>query len=221
MSSRNRIEARGHLKRKIPLILLLFLGLIVAAWIVLRPKPAPAPVLLIPTPRRLAQAETHIAELGKAVSNPGPNLKHNPRTLRLSENDLNVYLAGSKSVRKLLASRGVEAVQIVLAEPANVIVHATVRVNSHPQNIQIDGSLEPDPKTGLRFRASSAQVGSLPLPPSVVTAQANALAAHFTSQLHRSFSISVQSVSVQKKDLVIVGLPIAAASPQSVSPARH
>ena len=205
------------MKRK-PLVLLLLLALIAAGVVVFRPKPAPPPVRLHPTLRQVAQAETAVAGLGRAAAGPG----RKPRALRLSENDLNVYLAGSRSARTLLASRGIEAVQIVLREPANVVVHATVRVRSQSQNIQIAGSLAPDPKTGLRFTASQAQVGSLPLPAAAITAEAQALAAHFSRRL----PIKVQSVSVQKTDLVLVGLPVTVrspqtASPQSKSPGRH
>ena len=182
------------------------------AWIVLSHKPASPPVLLHPTSRQLAQAENHIAGVGQAVSGTG----RNPRTLRLSENDLNVYLAGSPPARKLLAAHGVQAVQIVLVEPAGLIIHAAVRIRSHSQNIQIGGALAPDPKTGLRFTATQVRIGRFPLPPSVVTAEANALAARFLRRL----PMNVQNVCVQKNDLVIVGLPMKA-SPQSKSPGRR
>ena len=210
-------QARAGLKRST--LLLLIVGVALGLWMVLRSPPAPPPAVLHPTPRRLAQAETHLAGLDRAAPGLGP------RTLRLSEDDLNVYLAGSRPARKLLAAHGVQAVQLVLREPADVIVHATVRVHNHAQNIQVSGALAPDTKTGLRFTADAARVGSFPLPAPVVTAEANALAAHFSDQFQRRLALSVQSVRVQKKDLVIVGLPIsiptAAASPQSKSPGRR
>ena len=196
-------------KRKAALIVL-SLG-----WFFLRPGPAPPPVALRPTARQVADTQKHLDALGKTVSKPGTG----PRTLRLSENDINVALASSPSLKKLLTAHGVKAVQVVLQEPDSVVVHASATVQGHVQNIQISGAVAPDPKLGVRFTATSAQVGSLPLPPALVTSEANGLAARFSRQLLSHFSLSVQGVYVQGKNLVIVGLPTA--SPQGASPGRH
>ena len=193
-------------------------GLLVAgsaAWFLLRPSPAPPPVVLHPTAAQVTETRQHLASLDQTVSRPAPG----PRTLRLSEDDLNVTLAANKSVRKLLTSRGVQAVQIVLEEPNVVTLHASVRVQGHAQNIQIRGTLLPDPKFGVRFAASSAQAGRLPLPPALITAQANQLAARLSQPILSRLSLTIQSVAVEKKNLVLVG--IAKASPRSASPARH
>lgn len=188
-----------------------------AAWLLLRPAPAPPPVVLRPTPAQVAQTEQHFAKLKDVVV----QAKSGPRTLRVSETDLNITLAANKSVHKLLVSRGVEAVQIVLQEPNRMVIHASVRVQGHPENIQISGVLSPDPKTGLRFTARGAQAGRFPLPQTLVNAQANQLAARFSRPFLSRLALTVQSVSVNKKDLVVVGIPAAKASPQSTSPVRH
>lgn len=208
-------------KRKAVLVvlgLLLFGGL---GWFLLRPAPAPPPVVLRPTAHQVAEAQKHLDVLGKAVSRPGTN----PRTLRLSENDINVALAGNPSLKKLLAAHGVKAVQVVLQEPDGIIIHASAAMQGQVKNIQISGSVTPDPKLGVRFTAAGAQVGSLPLPAALVTSEANGLATHFSRQLLSHVSLSVQGVYVQKKVLVIVGVPShstpAAASPRLASPARH
>lgn len=211
---KRRVSAR----RKIVLVALLLLVLAAgAAWIVLRPLPAPPPVLLHPSAKQVSGAEARLGKLGQAVSGPGRTV----RTLRLSESDLNIYLAGSRSARKLLGTHGVEAVQIVLKEPDGLVIHARVHSHNQTQNIQIEGTLAPDPKLGVRFAASHAQVGSLPLPSPVVTAAANTLSARFSRPLIRRLSLSVQSVGVQKKMLVITGVHLQKASPLSKSPARH
>lgn len=198
--------------------LLLFSGL---GWFFLRPAPAPPPVVLRPTAHQVAETQKHLDVLGKAVAKPGTG----PRTMRLSENDINVALASNPSLKKLLTAHGVKNVQIVLQEPDSILVHASAAVQGHVQNIQISGAVVPDPKLGVRFTARNAQVGSLPLPAALVTSEANGLAARFSRQLLSHFSLSVQGVYVQKKDLVIVGVPLQptspAASPQSASPARH
>ena len=206
------------MKRKAPLVVLLLAAAFgLGAWLLLRPKPAPPPVLLHPTAHQVAETEKHLNALSAAAAKPGSE----PRTLRLSAQDINVALAGSRPLQKLLTAHGVHAVQIVLSEPNHVTIHASVTVHGQTQNVQIDGTLAPDPKTGLRFAASGAQVGSLPLPAPLVSAEADNLAAHFSHQFLRRASLSVQGVYVQKNALVIDGIPTAAlptpASPASAS----
>jgi len=209
------------LKRKPLFILLLLAAAAGLGWFFLRPAPAPPPVVLRPTAHQVAETQKHLDVLGKAVSRPGTG----PRTLRLSENDINVALASNPSLKKLLTAHGVKDVQIVLQEPDSIVVHAAATVQGRVQNIQVSGAVNPDPKLGVRFTATHAQVGSLPLPAALVTSQANGLAARFSRQLLSHFSLSVQGVYVQKKDLVIVGVPsqsaTAAASQRSASPAHH
>lgn len=209
-----RFGGSTFVKRNASLIVLL-LAFCFGAWLLLRPKPAPPPVLLHPTAHQVAETEKHLNALSQTAAKPG----RRPRTLRLSEQDINVALAGSRPLQTLLTAHGVHAVQIVLSEPRRVTIHATAAVHGQTQNIQIDGTLAPDPKTGLRFVASGAQVGSLPLPAPLVSAEAGHLADHFARQFLRRASLSVQEVYVQKDALVIVGIPTASAAPASAAPA--
>ena len=184
-------------------------------WLLRRPAPAPSPVILHPSAAQVTVTQKHLAALGQTASRPGP------RILRLSETDLNVILATSKPVRKMLSSRGVGAVQIVLQEPNALIIHASVRVQGHVQNVLVSGTLAPDPKNGLRFAVSGVQAGRFPLPPALINAQANQVAARFTQPTLRRLSLKVQTVSFEKKDLVVIGIPIKPASPLSKSPAHR
>lgn len=216
--NRSVVKPNRHRKRYAVLGVLLGLGAAAgAAWLLLRPAPAPPPVALHPTARQAAQTQQRLAGLSRAATKFQPG----PRTLRLSENDLNVTLAANKSVHQLLTKRGVEAVQVVLQEPDAVVLHAAVHVGGRVQNVQISGTLSPDPKTGLRFAASGAQAGRFPLPLALVNAQATQLAARFSQPLLSRLSLTIQSVSVQKKDLVLTCVPAAQASPPPASPARH
>lgn len=235
------------MKRK-PVLLTLLLTLLavfVAAAVLLlgrRPPPVPPPAVPRPTPKQAAQAQRHIDAFIQQLQPdpapppaiapsrlPAPLVRPQPRTLRLTEEDLNVTLAGNKAARKMLAARGVRAVQVVLSEPAHLTVRATVIVKGRAQNIQLDGTLAADPKTGLRYTATRAQVGRFPLPPAAVTAQADALAARLSGQMRGHLPLSIQTVRVQGKTLVLTGLlarctsvrPPAPASPRSVSPARR
>ena len=244
------------MKRKPAILALVVLAGVALAFLFLRRhQPAPPPIVLHPSPQRLAQAQQHLEVLQSEVMQSeiapartplpaahrgavphGATAVRQPvlRTLRLSEEDLNVYLAGNPATRKMLVVSTVfEAVQLVLNEPANLTIHAAVALKGRAQNVQLDGSLAPDPKTGLRFTATQAQVGRFPMPPAVVTAQANALAARLLKKVHGRLPLAIQSVQVQGKMLVLTGIlvrrrpaprqapPRKPASPQSASLARH
>jgi len=230
-------------KRKTALLALLAAVAVIALLLLRRPPPVPPPVLLHPTTQQSAQATRHLEALQQELQPEEPPQKNTrsgrqkaslpapPKlhTLRLSEEDLNVYLAGNQAARKMLAARGVKTVQIILSEPANLTIRAAVSVKGRSQNVQLDGGLTPDPRLGLRYTATRAQVGRFPLPPAVVTAQANALAARLAGQMHGRLPLTVQSVRVQGKMLVLSGLlvkrrrvrPHPSASPPPELPARR
>lgn len=208
------------MKHKPVLLTLLALVTATAALLLLhRPPPIPAPVVLHPTEQQAAQVRHHMEALQEELQPEEPPQKSarpvrkkapSPalpkiRTLRLSEEDLNVYLAGDQAARKMLAARGVKTVQILLSEPANLTIRAAVTIKDHAQNVQLDGGLAPDPKLGLRYTATHAQVGRFPLLPAVVTAQANTLAAGIAGQMHGHLPLLIQSVQVQGKVLVLTG----------------
>lgn len=228
------------MKRK-PILLTLLAVLVAGSALLLgrHPPAVPPPAALRPTPLQAAQAQRHLDVLQQQLQPdplppPGVPPSRRPalprqRTLRLTEEDLNVTLAGNKDARKMLAARGVKAVQVILSEPAHLTVRATVLVKGRAQNIQLDGTLAPDPKIGLRYTATHAQVGRFPLPPTAVTAQADALAARLSGQMSDHLPLTIQSVRVEGKTLVLTGLlarrlavrPLASASPRSVSPAHR
>ncbi len=242
------------MRRKPALLTLLAVTIALAALLFLRrPPPVPPPVVLHPTSAQALQTRRHLEALQQqlqpeplAPEAPAPDepktrtatapaghprpAPPRPRTLRLSEEDLNVYLADDRATRKMLAARGVKAVQVILSEPADLTIRAAIVVKGHTQNVQLDGGLAPDPKLGLRFTATHAQVGRFPLPPAVVTSQANALAARLAGQMHGRLPLAIQSVRVQDKMLVLTGLPVRRprvrpaappASPPPVSPGRR
>lgn len=204
------------------LVLLPVLGLAAAGlFIALRPQPVPPPRVLHPTPRQTALAAQHLEVLKeqvKALAAPTPPIQGQTpdkplprrRTLRISEDDLNIYLAGSRSARKLLAARGVQAVQVTLHEPSNLTLNAAVLVHGNPENVQIDGALASDPRLGLRFTATHAQMGRFPLPAAIVTKQANTLARRFAGQISARLPFSIVSVHVQGRQLVLTAVPAAA-----------
>ena len=140
------------MKRKVWLLLLPLgaAGLLYA----LRPPPVPPPLVLHPTAQQSALAERHLTGLRDQILDPAGR---GPRTIRVSQDDLNVYLAGNRTARKLLRSRGVRAVQITLQEPVGLSLRAAVTLQGHPRNVQLDGVLAPDPALGLRFTATHAK----------------------------------------------------------------
>ena len=221
------------MKRKPAVFALLAVVLAAFAFLLLRRPPPVPPVIVQPTPQQAARAQRHWDALQQELQPEEPlprraqsgrqnALSPQTRTLRLSEEDLNVYLAGNQAARKLLTARGVKAVQLILLEPSNLTIRAAISLKGHSQNVQLDGGLAPDPKLGLRYTATQAQVGRLPLPPAVVTAQANALAARFARQMHGRLPLIIQSVQVKGKMLVLTGLLVKRpASPPPASPAHH
>lgn len=223
--------------RRAAILVFLAAGLAAFGLVVLRRPPAvPPPAALHPTVRQVAQAQQRLESLvapappSAALLRPfTPTAPPALRTLRVSEEDLNVYLAGSATARRLLAEHGIQAIQMLLVEPSGLTIRATMEFHGHMQNVQFDGLLAPDPQLGLRFTVTHAQVGRFPVPTLVLARQANALAARFSRSIRRRLPITVQSVRVEGKMLLLSGppapLPVrprkAPAFPRSASPARR
>lgn len=195
----------------------------------LRTAPPP-PVVPHPTVQRVAQAAHRLETLfqpalpaakSHAARAEGPPAPPKPRTLRVSEDDINVYLAGNAAARALLKSRGVQAVQIVLTPPNIVTLHAIFVLHGQPRTVQISGVLTPNPEQGVSFAATQAQAGHFPLPPGVVSAQAQTILRGFVRRSHHRLPLTVQSLQIEGKTLVITGLPVSPETPPAVSPARR
>ena len=181
----------------------------------LRTAPPP-PVVPHPTAQRVAQA-THRLDL---LFQPAPPAA-GPRTLRVSEDDINVYLAGNAAARALLKSHGVQAVQIVLTPPDAVTLHAIFVLHGQPRTVLIRGLLTPNPAQGVNFAATKAQAGHFPLPPGVVSAQAQAILRGFIRRSHHRLPLTVQSLQIVDKTLIVTGLPLPPETPPAASPAHH
>lgn len=214
--------------RLLPLLVMVCaLGL--AALLVGRvgPRPVPPPVVPAYTPQQSGEAEVHLDALRDELTRPTPPPEALPapsagtsspaqpqpappaplraRRLELSQQDLNAYLATNPNAKVFLARQGVKAIQILFQPPHNVIIRAAVLYRKRPANVQITGELRPSRRTMIRFVATGAQVGRLPLPPETVTAQADKLAALFTRRLRGRVPLSVQSVQVIGDRIVLTG----------------
>ena len=192
----------------------------------LRTAPPP-PVVPHPTVQRVAQA-THRLEMLFQPEPPaagphaeGPRPPPKPRTLRVSEDDINVYLAGNAAARALLKSRGVQAVQVVLTPPDAVTLHAIFVLHGQPRPVLIRGILTPNPVQGVNFAATKAQAGHFPLPPGVVSAQAQTILRGFVRRSHHRLPLTVQSLQIVDKTLVVTGLPVSPETLPAASPAHH
>ncbi len=214
--------------RRAAILVFLAAGLAAFGLVVLRRPPAvPPPAALHPTALQAASAQRRLESLTAPLARgAGPPVSH---TLRVSEEDLNVFLAGSPAARRLLAAHGVQAIQVFLLEPSGLTIRATMDFHGHPQNVQFDGLLAPDPQLGLRFTVTHAQVGRFPVPALVLARQADALAARFSRSMRRRLPITVQSVRVVGKMLLLSGPPVppaatprkVPASPRAASPVRR
>lgn len=187
----------------------------------------PPPVVPHPTVQRVAQATHRLETLFQAVPPAaampakGPHTPPKPRTLRVSEDDINVYLAGNAAARALLKSRGVQAVQVVLTPPDVITLHAIFVLHGEPRTVQISGILTPNPTQGINFAATQAQAGHFPLPPGVVSSQAQTILRGFILRSHHRLPLTVQSVEIEDKTLVITGLPVPPETPPPASPAHR
>lgn len=188
----------------------------------------PPPVVPHPTVQRVAQA-THRIETLFQPEPPvaGPHAERRlhtpakPRTLRVSEDDINVYLAGNAAARALLKSHGVQAVQIVLTPPDVITLHAIFIMRGQPRTVQISGVVTPNPTQGVNFAATQAQAGHFPLPPGVVSSQAQTILRGFIVRSHHRLPLTVQSLQIEGKTLVITGLPVSSETPPPASPGRR
>jgi len=192
----------------------------------------PPPVVPHPTVQRVAQATHRLETLfqpappaagSHAEGTPaeGAHAPVKPRTLRVSEDDINVYLAGNAAVRALLKSRGVQAVQIVLIPPNSITLHAIFVMRGQPRIVLISGLLTPNPVQGVNFAATQAQAGHFPLPPGVVSSQAQAILRGFIVRSHHRLPLTVQSLQIEGKTLVITGLPVSPETPPAASPGHR
>ncbi len=192
----------------------------------LRAAPPP-PVVPHPTVQRVAQATHRLETLfqpappAAGMHTERPHTPPKPRTLRVSEDDINVYLAGNAAARALLKSRGVQAVQVVLTPPSVITLHAIFVLHGEPRTVQISGILTPNPTQGVNFAATQAQAGHFPLPSGVVSSQAQTILRGFIIRSHHRLPLTVQSLQIEGKTLVITGLPVSPETLPAASPARH
>jgi hypothetical protein len=242
----------------VPLLVIACLLLVgMLAFRVFSPKPVLPPKIIAYSPQQAAEAKQHLDDLGAQLaepaldttapasapqpSAPGPRTQQTaapvqtltPKPpsivrLQLSQADLNTYLATDKKIKPLLTARGIQAVQVSLLPPHNVVFRAAVLYRGRKTNIQIAGALLPSPDTLARLDATQAQVGSLPLPPKTVTAQADRIASQFIGHLRGRLPITVQTIEVVGDHLILTGIrhPRAPTHPvgdsrQSASPVRH
>ncbi len=192
----------------------------------------PPPVVPHPTVQRVAQATHRLETLfqpeppaagphAKGLQAKGPHTPPKPRTLRVSEDDINVYLAGNAAARALLKSHGVQAVQVVLTPPNAITLHAIFILRGQPRTVLISGIVTPNPTQGVNFAATQAQAGHFPLPPGVVSSQAQTILRGFIVRSHHRLPLTVQSLDIEGKTLVITGVPVSPENPPPASLAHR
>jgi len=219
------VPARPARRRRRHIGLFVFALLVLAGGaLVLTRKPVPPPDVAVYTPRQAQAAQEHVSAVRAQLEQPDAhqNLSaadpavvqhvHQPHgpdlvRLQLSQADLNAYFATSPPVKAMLTSHHVRAVQMLLKAPRGITVRATMLRGGHPYNIQIETIVRADPKAGLRVTATGAQVGRLPLPPALVTAQANKIAGQMAGKMRGRLPLVLQDVRVQGDRLVLIGLP--------------
>ncbi len=205
--------------------LLVFVLVVLAGLaLLLTRKPVPPPEVAAYTPRQAQAAQEHINAVRAQLFQPDApqsvpaadttavqhvHQAHGPDLVRLqlSQADLNAYFATNPQVQALLAQRHVRAVQALLKAPRGITVRATLLRGGHPYNIQLETTVRADPKAGMQVTVTGAQVGRLPLPPALVTAQAGKVAAQMTAKMRGRLPLILKDVRVQGDHLVLIGVP--------------
>lgn len=206
-------------------------GLIVCALVllaglllVLTRKPVPPPTVAVYTPQQAQDAQAHVNAVRAQLFQPdaGPSAPHTDTDtvqhvhqahgpdlvrLQLSQADLNAYFATNPQVKAMLTAHHVRAVQMLLHAPRGIVVRATLLRGGHPYNIQLETTVRANVRTGLQVTATGAQVGRLPLPPALVTAQANKVAGQLTGKMRGRLPLALRDVQVQGDHLVLIGVP--------------
>lgn len=210
-------------KRRVGLLAFALILLAVLAFVLTR-KPVPPPSVVVYTPRQAQTAQEHVNDVRAQLFQPeaGPSAPHvdtdavqhvrqahGPDLVRLqlSQADLNAYAATNPQVKAMLMSHHVRAMQMLLKPPHGIVVRATLLRGGHPYNIQVETTVRADAKMGMQVTATGAQVGRLPLPPALVTAQANKVAAQMTGKMWGRLPLVLKDVRVQGDHLVLIGVP--------------
>ena len=205
-------------------LLALAVVLLAGLALVLSRKPVPPPTVAVYTPRQAQTAQEHVSAVRAQLEQPAAGQSapsrdtdavqhvrqaHGPDLVRmqLSQADLNAYFATSPQVKAMLASRHVQAVQAMLMPPHSITVRATMLRGGHPYNIQLETIVRADAKAGMQVTVTGAQVGRLPLPPALVTAQANKIAGQMTAKMRGRLPLVLKDVRVQGDHLVLIGVP--------------
>lgn len=228
----DRLRAR----RRLLVALLLGLGALLCVLLFTR-RPPPAPVVPVYTPRQAQAAQAHVDAVREQFTHPSPPEANPPAAapsqeavafgaaparpapgprivrLQLTQGDLNAYLATNPHVKAMLAQKRVQAVQLILHAPRGLTLRATVLYRGKPQNVQIEAQMRVAPGKPFAITATGAQVGRLPIPPALVTVEANKVAAQMTGKAVQSLALSLQSVRVVGDRLVLTGVARAPGRP--------
>lgn len=125
-------------------------------------------------------------------------------TLRVSQSDVNAYLASDPKSIALLRAHGVHAVSVNFDPPNQITIHAAATFHGMSGNGIVTASLVPDPKTGMRLNIQDARFGRLP--PSALTSAANTIVARVLQTHHAPLGLTIRSAQIVGTELVITGV---------------
>ena len=129
-------------------------------------------------------------------------------TMRLSQTDVNAYLASDPKSVALLRAHGVQAVSVNFDPPNQITIHAAADFHGVSGDGIIHAAIVPDPQTGVRLNITDARFGRLP--PPALTATANSLVNSLLRRQHAPLGLSIRSAQIDGTELVITGVRPAA-----------
>jgi hypothetical protein len=162
---------------------------------------APEPVVNAPAPS--SSATNLQIDSQRAVSNTSQG--NGIRTIRISDNDINVVLAGDAGVISDMKSKGLTNAHIKFADPSNVSFSATVQKDGHAQSITIDGTLATSTDGDLSYSPHAVRLGALPLPESTFDKLIRRECDGVLKLGIQRLPISVQTVAVKNHQLILSG----------------
>jgi hypothetical protein len=125
-------------------------------------------------------------------------------TMRVTQSDINAYLASNPKIHAFLLSRGIHAVSVELNPPDEITVRAAATYQGLSGNGVLTAALTPDPNTVIHLDITDARFGRLP--PALIKATADQIVGRLLGRAHGALPLDVRSVQVVGTDLVLNGV---------------
>jgi hypothetical protein len=133
------------------------------------------------------------------------NRKVKGATLTVSEDDVNVLLAGSKKVIADLGAQGISSAQVAFIAPNEVEATGVVAKGGGHHSVTVDGSLVVGQAGSVAYDPESVRVGALPIPEGPLDKFIRNASTHILASALRRIPITVTAIAIKNHKLLISG----------------